>query len=170
MLSFRELLDTDVPVICGFPRTPAELFYMFPSAQWPLAAGRLMASAAERCESTVVVCGGTIAGYANFIHCTPGHCCSIGNVIVNPQVRRQGVGTYLIRTMIRKAFEGYDARAVRLRCFHANLPGIRLYETLGFRRTGAIPRQCPGGCIAPVYEFELRREGAGYPSCLRASA
>lgn len=143
---------------------------MFPSARWPLSSGQLEASAAKRFESTVVLCDDTIAGYANFIEVRSGAHCCVGNVIVNPAVRRQGVGTFLISTMITKAFGRYEAHVVRLRCFHANLPGIRLYEALGFKRTGVVSRHCPDGCIAPVYEFELPRPHTSCPSRLMASA
>ncbi len=170
MLTSRDFLETDARIICGFPRTPAELFYMFPAAQWPLTPRKLLASARERYESTVVVCDGTVAGYANFISCEPGDYCSLGNVIVNPDVRRQGVGTHLVRTMINKALETYAVRSVRLRCFHANIAGLRLYGTLGFRRTGIVSRRCPDGCIVPVYEFSLGDTPVASPSRLKASA
>lgn len=168
MLSYRELLESDISRICRFPRTPAELFYMFPAAQWPLTADQLSASAEGRSESTVVVCEEIVAGYANFISCAKGERCCIGNVIVNPAVRRQGVGTYLMRVMIAKAFESYQAASIRLRCFSANRAGIRLYETLGFQRVAVLPRKCPDGCIAPAYEFEL--ENAVSSHFLKASA
>lgn len=35
-LTHRPVRPDDIPGICSFPQSPAELFYMFPKASYPL--------------------------------------------------------------------------------------------------------------------------------------
>lgn len=161
MLSFRDFFESDVSAICSFPRTPEELFYMFPSAVWPLTVKQLIAAADSRLCPTVVLCDGRVAGYANFIACQPGQVCTVGNVIVDPQVRRQGVGTFLIRTMVHKAVLDYGAFRLGLRCFGANEAGLRFYDSLGFKKVGVLGRVGLDGCVAPTFQLELNLAKSG---------
>ncbi len=155
MLKSRNFLESDIPVICGFPRNQQELFYMFPSAHWPLTPRQLSRSASVRRGSTVVDCDGLVAGYANFVECRLGEFCLIGNVIVNPCMRRQGVGTFLLRAMAARAAWEFGATCVRLCCASSNIAGLRLYSALGFVRVGLRSRVGLDGTILPVHVLEL---------------
>lgn len=128
---------------------------MFPAAIWPLTPRQLARSANMRCGSTVVECDAVVAGYANFIHCLPGEFCTIGNVIVNPAMRRQGVGTFLLRAMAARAAMAYGAQRVRLRCVSSNKAGLRLYSAMGFRRVGVRARIGLDGALWPVHVLEM---------------
>ncbi|KAB1443230.1 GNAT family N-acetyltransferase [Pseudodesulfovibrio senegalensis] len=155
MLRSRDFLKSDIPVICGFPRNPQELFHMFPAATWPLTPLQLARSADSRHGSTVVDCDEVVAGYANFVRCVPGDVCVIGNVIVNPAMRRQGVGTFLVRAMAARAAAEYGAHRVRLRCVASNEAGLHLYSAVGFRRVGVRTRMGLDGAVWPVHVLEM---------------
>jgi GNAT superfamily N-acetyltransferase len=58
--------------------------------------------------------------------------CAIGNVVVAPDARAKGVGSYLIETMVRKALLQHRAQEVRISCFNGNVAGLLLYAKLGF--------------------------------------
>ena len=73
------------------------------------------------------------------------HYCSIGNVIISPDYRNSGIGTFLIKTMEQIASEKYNVTELRLSCFNNNTKGILLYTKLGY-----IP-----------YEIEQRTDKAG---------
>ncbi len=133
VLRHRSVEPQDLALICSFPQTPQELFFMFPRATFPLTEAQLEAAVAQRFESTVVLCQDEVCGFANFYEYEPGQSCSIGNVIVDPRVRGKGVGAYLIRTMAETAFVKYAVPQVKLSCFVENIPALLLYTRLGFK-------------------------------------
>ncbi len=134
-LSHRPVRDSDLPLICGFPRDEQELFLIFPKADFPLTANQLKASIDARCDSTVFLYDGQTAGFANLYKCQPGETCWIGNVIVDPLLRGRGIGTYLVKTMTSIAVEKYRVKAMELFCMSHNISGLFLYQQLGFKPT-----------------------------------
>jgi len=133
MLTHRPVQKEDIPLLCRFPRSAEELFFLFPKATYPLTRQQLQDAIDHRFDATVVLWEGKPAGFANFYICKPGEECHIGNVIVNPQVRRKGVGKYVIQTMINIAFEKHAVQEVHISCFHRNVVGLLLYAKLGFK-------------------------------------
>ncbi len=131
-VTFRPVADADIPHICGFVRDAQELFFFFPAATWPLTHEQLRDSIAQRCDSTVIEHDGQVAGFANFYRWEQGGTCTIGNVIVDPQVRGVGLGAQLIGQMIHIARSGHQASDVTLSCFSSNVAGLLLYPKLGF--------------------------------------
>jgi ribosomal protein S18 acetylase RimI-like enzyme len=131
-LNHRPVQDDDLQIICRFPQSERELFFMFPKADYPLTEAQLKAAIDQRYDSTVVLSDGQVAGFANFYFCQPDNSCSIGNVIVTPEVRGKGVGSYLITTMIKIAVTKYRVKDVKLSCFNENVTGLFLYQKLGF--------------------------------------
>jgi len=132
-LTHRPVAEKDIQVICGFPQSEDELFFMFPNATFPLAASQLQDAIAQRSDSTVVELDGETVAFANFYRWEAGGCCSIGNVIVSPAVRGRGAGRYLIEQMIRLAFSKHQAEEISVSCFNQNVAGLLLYPQLGFR-------------------------------------
>lgn len=59
-LTHRPVRAEDVLAICNFPQTPEELFFMFPKGQYPLTDAQLLASIAQRSDSTVVEENGAV--------------------------------------------------------------------------------------------------------------
>lgn len=132
-LSHRPVQEADLPVICLFPQNEQELYFMFPAAEFPLTVDQLIIHMERRWDSTVVLFDGKVAGFANFYLCQPGETCSIGNVIVSPDIRGQGVGRYLINTMIQIAATKHNVKNVQLTCFNQNINGLLLYQGMGFK-------------------------------------
>lgn len=54
------------------------------------------------------------------------------------QYRDEGIGTELMRLLIDEA-KSHGLRLLTLTCFETNAPALRVYEKLGFKRSGIIP-------------------------------
>jgi ribosomal protein S18 acetylase RimI-like enzyme len=132
MLTYRSVQEEDIPIICQFPQSEQELFFLFPKASHPLTWEQLKGAIDQRSDSTVVLFENKVVGFANFYICEPGKRCAIGNVVVAPGTRGQGVGKYLVKTMIQIAFTKYKAGEVQISCFNQNTAGLLLYQKLGF--------------------------------------
>ncbi len=140
-LMFRPAEPPDLALIAAFPQSPEELFFLFPRVTFPLTAAQLAETVAQRADSTVAVRDGLVVGFANFHRWETGGVCAIGNVIVNPAARGQGVASALIGHLVELAFGKHRAAEVRLSCFHRNLAGLLLYPRLGFTPFAIEERQ-----------------------------
>jgi RimJ/RimL family protein N-acetyltransferase len=145
LLSHRHVRPEDVPRICSFPRSAEELFFLFPKASWPLTPEQLQRAIDQRFDSTVVLLGGQVCGFANFYVREVRGGCAIGNVVVAPDLRGKGVGRYLIETMATTALRKHEAREVRISCFNGNVGGLLLYAKLGFVPYAVERRLDPAG-------------------------
>ena len=72
----------------------------------------------------------------------------IATICVLPEYRRQGIGTALLEKCERKV----PMPRIRLSVRMSNLPAIRLYEQLGYRRYSTWPRYYSDGEDALILE------------------
>ena len=156
-LTHRPVDEKDIQVICSFPQSEDELFFLFPNAAFPLAPSQLQDAIAQRSDSTVVEFGGEVVAFANFYRWEAGGCCSIGNVIVSPATRGRGVGHYLIEKMIGLAFSKHQAAEVTVSCFNENVAGLLLYPKLGFQPYAIEERQDKKGNQVALVHMRLPR-------------
>ncbi len=170
MYSNRQLKKPDAEIICRFPQSEEELFYMFPRGTYPLIPEQLIATAEERSCPTVVTLENTIVGYGNFINADFGDHCSIGNVIINPDYRRKGVASYLVKSLVEIAFSEFQAEYVRISCFNHNTASLLLYKKLGFSPVEIEQRQSHEEQIIAVIHLHLKKkrtnDSDGYKTCL----
>lgn len=159
-LTHRPVAEKDIQVICGFPQSEDELFFLFPKATFPLAASQLQDAIAQRSDSTVVELGGKIVAFANFYRWEAGGSCAIGNVIVAPTARGCGIGRYLVEQMIGLAFAKYQAAEVTVSCFNHNTAGLLLYPKLGFQPYALEERQGKHGKRLALVHMRLPRPAA----------
>jgi hypothetical protein len=64
--SCRPIAQADFSIITNFPLSAEELFYMFPSANFPLTPNQLEATSDSRLNPTVIMFNDTVIGYANY--------------------------------------------------------------------------------------------------------
>ncbi len=159
-LSHREVEETDLATICGFPQSAEELFFLFPRASYPLTPAQLQEAVGQRVDSTVVLHRDEVVGFANFHQVEAGSHCAIGNVVVAPQARGHGVGSDLIRHMSGLAFARHRAREVRISCFNRNVAGLLLYPRLGFQPYAVEERRDPQGGRIVLIHLRLTRNPA----------
>ena len=157
MYNNRQLKESDAEIICRFPQSEKELFYMFPRATYPLPSEQLLTAAKERHCPTVVTLKQTIVAYGNFINADRGDHCSIGNVIVNPDHRRKGAATYLVGNLVKIAFSDFKAKYVRISCFNHNTAGLLLYIKLGFSPVEIESKQSHKGETVALIHLCLKR-------------
>jgi GNAT superfamily N-acetyltransferase len=158
-LSARSILPEDFDCICRFPRDREELFFFAPRAPYPLAAEDLRRALRGRLEPTVVVDRNRVVGYANLYGFRSLRHCFVGNVIVHPGWRGRGVGHFLVEHMVDKASADHRIAEVRVSCFEANRPAMRLYAALGFVAYARETRRDWRG--RPVPLAHMRRPPAG---------
>ncbi|AWK88029.1 N-acetyltransferase [Azospirillum thermophilum] len=161
-LTHRPLADADIPAVCRFPRTAEELYFLFPRAVWPLTPDQVRASLALRRDPTVAVLDGRPVGYANFATFEDGRTANIGNVSVDPSLRRRGIAEYLVRAMIDRALVHHGLPEVTLYCFNTNTPALLLYAKLGMAPVSLEGRVTPWG--EPIALFKLRLDRRSWAS------
>ena len=159
MMNFthRPVQATDVKTICGFPQGEQELFFMFPKAHFPLTEEQLHTAISQRFDSTVFEDDGVVVGFANFYRAEHNGICCIGNVIVAPSARGQGVAGFIVTTMTALAFEKYQADEVQISCFNHNTAGLLLYPKLGFVPFGIEERPAPNGGRSALIQMTRHR-------------
>lgn len=148
--SCRNVQENDLTAICSFPLNGDELYFMFPKADFPLTLSQLAKAISVRSDSMVALLNDVVVGFANFYEVERNRHCAIGNVIIHPAYRRQGVAKYLIGIMENIALEKYNATETHLSCFNTNTAGLLLYTTVGYT----------------PYEVELRQDKHETPIAL----
>ena len=145
-VTFRRTTKADLAEIVNFPQDRAELFYFFPSATYPLTLEQLEKQLSERHESMVMLENSSlkkkeIIGFANFYNVENRNIAFIGNIIIRPDKRGQGLGRKLVQTMIISGFEQFNLREVHLSCYRQNTPALLFYKQLGFKPYAIETRQ-----------------------------
>lgn len=141
LLGHRPASGDDLAEVVGFVRSADELFFAFPRAHWPLTRAQLDEACASRQGSTVALLDGRLAGFANFYQSQPGEYCALGNLMIAPWARGQGVARYLVGIMEQLARRDFQARELQAACFNENAAGLLLYARLGYQLRGVIERQ-----------------------------
>ncbi|WPC05733.1 GNAT family N-acetyltransferase [Pseudomonas benzenivorans] len=153
-LDHRPACAADLAEVVAFPQNALELFFAYPKADWPLSVAQLAAAMAERRDSTVALLGERVAGFANFYQWQHGDFCALGNLLVAPWARGQGVAQYLVAVMEGLAREHFKAKRMRVSCFNANSAGLLLYPRLGYRVSGLVERRDPHGGRVALLQFD----------------
>ena len=141
----RAAVTADFDRISAFAQSPEELMYFFPRAVYPLTPAQLREAALHRTDATVVEYEGLAVAYANLYRSEPGGICALGNVVVAPNMRGQGIGRLLAAAMIDCAVAKYRATEIRVACFNRNTAGLLLYPEMGFIPFAVEERKGIGG-------------------------
>lgn len=157
MLTHRPVDEKDIQVICGFPQSEDELFFLYPKATFPLSPSQLRDAIEQRSDSTVVELDGEVVAFANFYRWETGGRCAIGNVVVSPVARGRGIGRYLTEQMVGLAFSKHQASEVTVSCFNQNVAGLLLYPKLGFQPYAIEERQDKIGNRVALIHMRLPR-------------
>jgi len=159
VLVARPVEERDLPLICSFPQSEEELFFLHPGADFPLTPVQLRQTIAQRADSTVVERSETVVGFANFFRVEHGRHCAIGNVIVAPAARGLGVGGFLVRHMVGLARTKHRVEEVRVSCFNRNVAGLLLYPALGFQPFAVEERRNKSGDRVALIHMRLGLRG-----------
>jgi len=146
--------DADAPVVAKWVRSNEELRFLAPGTQPPLNkekisgwqlprgrsyVGRIDADGPCETEGPIVAYGELNLIASERSHLWLGHC------IVDPALRRQGVGGRFVTALLEEAFGRLAADKVSLIVFPENGPAIRCYLKAGFEQTGEEWHSFRGG-------------------------
>ncbi|WP_198264983.1 GNAT family N-acetyltransferase [sulfur-oxidizing endosymbiont of Gigantopelta aegis] len=162
-LSFRQATSSDLEAILNFPQDKTELFYFFPSASYPLTQAQLEAQLSERYESTVMLDlklapKQQVIGFANFYNVENHNIAFIGNVIIKPEKRQQGLGKKLVQTMVAIGFQQLGLNEVHLSCYSQNTKALLFYQHLGFKPYAIEQRKDFNQQSTAMIHFKIKRK------------
>ena len=132
MFIYRDTKEEDLEDICSLPANPKELFYMFPSATYPLSVTQMKEILKKRDAHTTFLYSNQIIGYANLYFLENETSSYIGHLILSPQYRGFGYGKRMIEVMIKKAFTLYKNDTIKIAVINENTKALLLYMQLGF--------------------------------------
>lgn len=130
----RNLAERDLEAISRFPTSREELFFIGPRFVFPLTSEQILALASTRASPTVLIDGeDKPIAYANLYDLnTEASTCWLGNVIISPLYRGQGVAEQLLRTMMDRARDEYGIGTLKLYCHNTNTRALLFYVKHGF--------------------------------------
>ncbi len=136
------------PTISRWVSTPQQLQWLAPSTPPPLTVEKVVGWLKPRGAAFVLVKGGESPpwgyGEINPMRADAGHVW-LGHVIVRPDQRGRGLGSFLVRALLTEAFERRNVKRVALILFPDNLPALRCYWRAGFRVSGEEHHMFCGG-------------------------
>ena len=143
MVSLRALEPEDCDVLHSWIDS-ADALFQWSGAwdfRWPLERGRLrrdLAAAGERRRLYAAVVDGELAGHV-MLTVQPEHRLGvIGRVLVDPARRGGGVGTALMREIVRLGFDDVGLHRLQLAVYDFNQTAIACYQRVGFVIEGRL--------------------------------
>lgn len=133
MYHVRKAIHEDFALIAAMPQNADELFYMFPRGNYPVSPNELEEVALTRRSPTVVTADGEVAAYCTLYDVEEGEHAWLGNVIVHPNHRRGGVGSFMLAAMKHIAHTEHRAAALHLVCHNTNTGAMLFYFKHGFK-------------------------------------
>ena len=149
------------PILARWVKSEQQLRWLAPSTPPPLTAEKIVAWKRPGGEAFVLAMGrdDAPAGYGELNPMRSG--CGdlwLGHVIVRPDLRGRGVGTFLSRALLSEAFEQRGANRVSLIVFPDNLAALRCYRRAGFITAGEEHHQFGGaGSTHRLLRLEIAR-------------
>lgn len=157
LTQIRPATPADFERIASLTKSPAELYLVYPSGQFPWDVAQLNALYTKRSDFTVAETDGQIAAFANLYQVKPGESAFIGNVIVDSAYRGLGIGRQLTQHMIRVCRDNYTA-IPHLSVFGFNAPAMLMYAGLGFVPYAVEARQDLQGKPVALIHMHLRQD------------
>ena len=128
----REATPDDFNSISKLIKNKQELFYIYPSGEFPLTHAQIKELYEVRRDFTVLIQKDKIIGFANLYDYLENRFVFIGNVVIDKAYRGQGKGKKLISHMISLAKNLYLLPEVRISVFADNTDALLLYMDFGF--------------------------------------
>jgi RimJ/RimL family protein N-acetyltransferase len=145
LLTLRPFDDDDFPLILGSITSADELLqWAGPGFHWPLSEDQLRdyrrrgIDDPEKFRQLTAVEGDRAVGHVELTVEREHDLAHIGRVLVAPVERSRGVGTALMREIVRLGFDELELHRISLNVFDFNTPAIRCYERVGFITEGHL--------------------------------
>ena len=148
MISYREMIALDIPVLVGMEKL------IFPESPWSAAQFREELAGVPKTRRYIVANdGATIVGYAGIA--LAGEVADIHTLTVIPEFRRQGIATSMLRDLEAWA-ESKGVEAVMLEMREGNNEAQPLYEKAGYHAISRRDNYYAKGIHAVIMRKELR--------------
>lgn len=149
MIALRPFTAEDVPVLLGWITSPEFLVQWGGSGfSWPLDAEQLERTLLPPAEAEPTMLAftavekesGEAVGHIELLAINRGNRSAIvGRVLIGPEtLRGQGLGTEMVRAVLRIGFEELGLHRLGLHVFDFNASAIACYEKVGFRKEGRL--------------------------------
>ncbi len=130
--------DNHAGVVAGWVKSETDLLWLAPRTKAPLTPQKVIAWAGPRNISLLLFSNqqNDPVGYGelNQMRNDPHHYW-LGHIIINPDIRRQGIGLAFVKKLLTIAFNDHNAGRVSLIVFPENEPAVKCYEKAGFLPT-----------------------------------
>jgi aminoglycoside 6'-N-acetyltransferase len=134
----RPLVETDGPILRAIRATPkvARWWHSGEDPDWPLEPdARSQRFAVLECDTEDVI------GLVQYSEDTDPQYRHAGvDIMLDPLVHSRGLGTDVVRTVVRHLLEDLGHHRITIDPAVANASAIRCYEKAGFRRVGVLRR------------------------------
>jgi ribosomal-protein-alanine N-acetyltransferase len=148
MISYREMIALDIPVLVGMEKS------IFPESPWSAAQFREELAGVPKTRRYIVANdGATIVGYAGIA--LAGEVADIHTLTVIPEFRRQGIATSMLSDLEAWA-ESKGVEAVMLEMREGNNEAQPLYEKAGYHAISRRDNYYAKGIHAVIMRKELR--------------
>jgi len=131
-VSFRPIVEDDFQTLCDLIPSEEELFWVYAHGKYPLTIPQVRRLVDNRMEPTVMLHDDRVVGFADFYSYRKARSVFIGNVVIAPSMRGQGLGKRLVCRMIDRALRGLDLPLVKLHVYNRNLRALIMYGAMGF--------------------------------------
>ncbi len=127
---FRRMTASDIEAVYNIEVKSFSTPWSIDSFEKEIKENRLAHYSVVECEGEVIAYGGM------WIIVDEAH---VTNIAVIPEYRKKGVGSFLVKNMIKMA-EELDVHSMTLEVRISNHSAINLYEKYGFERSGVRPK------------------------------
>lgn len=143
-MEFRPTTSEDLRTILGWVGNDRDMvLWSGPTFTWPLTLDQLLTyleNPKRTYWSAIYRDAQELLGHASLLIDEDAALMRIGFIIVNPDLRGQGAGRFLVDGVVRRGFETSTIPVMTLGVLAHNHPAIQLYESLGFTSTGTTSR------------------------------
>ena len=131
MLKHRQFKNEDLKLICTFPKSEQEVFFISTNLTYPLAQKQFSDSIKSHKESTTFLFDDCPIGYADFYQYEGDDRLYIGNIMLDSSYRGRGYGKMIVKIMLEKLKKHKQKEA--LLCVSSNnINSILLYRSMCF--------------------------------------
>lgn len=141
-MELRPTAAGDLETILGWVENNQEMvMWSGLTFTWPLEYGQLaryLDNPNRTYWSAVDTAAKKLMGHASLLIDNDADLMRVGFIIVDPGRRGRGVGRELVDAVVRQGFQASTLPVMKLGVYSHNTAALDLYESLGFKRTGAV--------------------------------
>ncbi|NVC25039.1 GNAT family N-acetyltransferase [Kocuria salina] len=158
-MRLRETVPADLDILLSWVPSEADMvLWSGRTFTWPLDRGQLenyLQNAQRRYWTGLDPESGNPVGHASLLVDDDAAMMRLGCVLLDPAARGRGWGRELISTAVRTGFETTELPTMKLGVYAHNISARRVYEDLGFQKTGRVRSTEVNG--QPWHAMEMER-------------